>query len=366
MKICQLVAYVSKDGAYGGPTAVAFAQCHALSQNHDVTLAAGVDHARTSHRRAPYKTQFKRAYRPLRSFGSLISPALLYWFARNARTFDIVHIHLARDFLVMPAAVLCRLMRVPYVVQTHGMIKPARGVAERLYDMALTRTALMGAARLFFLTSVESANLTAMRGPDRLQELHNAVHVPALVAPRRTPPTPFTVLSCSRLHKRKRPELFIAAAHELERRYPGRYQFRLVGPDGGQLRSILDASAAFPDGNFSYEGAVAPSDVSAVLAKSDVLVLPSINEPFPMIVLEALSNGVPAVIDETCGLAPLVNGRPGVRVVNSNASSLADAVDSVLSNYAEESTGARQVASKTFSLESLGLQLQTVYQDSAA
>lgn len=365
MKICQIVAYVSRDGAYGGPTTVAFAQCHALSQIHHVTLAAGSDQASASEGSAPYNTRFKRAYKPLRSFGSLVSPSLVYWLARNARTFDVVHIHLARDFLVMPAALICRLMRVPYVVQTHGMINPARGFVDKLYDLAFTRAVLRGASRLFYLTSVESANLTAMRGPDRLQELRNAVPVPADVKPRSTAPSPFSVLFCSRLHKRKRPELFVAAAHELDRRDPGHYRFRVVGPDGGELQIIQDASMSFPDANFSYEGAVAPAEVFSVLEKADVLVLPSIDEPFAMIILEALASGVPVVIDETCGLAPLVSGRPGVRVVNSTTDSLADAVVSIRSTYLQDSQEARQIVAENFSLDALGKQLQAVYKEAA-
>lgn len=363
MKICQIVPYVSQDGSYGGPTTVAFAQCQVLSGSVEVALAAGADRQSTADGSASYRTHFKRAYKPLRSFGSLTSPSLLYWVVRNAPTFDVVHVHLARDFLVMPAALICRLMRVPYIVQTHGMIRPARNVVERLYDMALTRRVLKGAARLLYLTNVESADLTELQGPHRLQELHNAVHVPADVEPRTTAPKPFSVLFCSRLHKRKRPELFVAAAHELERREPGRYRFRVVGPDGGELRGIREASATFPDGCFSYEGAVAPAEVSAVLAKADVLVLPSVDEPFAMIILEALACGVPVVIDETCGLAPKISGHPGVRVVNSNADSLADAVLSLLSTYAQESRGARQVVSENFSLEALGHQLEAVYEE---
>ncbi|MGP5724820.1 glycosyltransferase [Arthrobacter rhombi] len=363
MKICQIVAYVSRDGAYGGPTTVAFAQCEALSESHDVTLAAGSDLVSTSEHRTPYITQFKQAYKPLTSFGSLVSPRLIYWLARNARAFDVVHIHLARDFLVMPAALICRLMRVPYVVQTHGMIAPGRSTAERLYDLAFTRRALKGATRLFYLTSVEAANLTAMSGPHRLQELRNAVHLPADVTPRGASSTPFSVLFCSRLHKRKRPELFVAAARELEQRERGHYRFRVIGPDGGELQVIRDAAAAFPDGNFSYGGAVAPAEVSAVLEDSDVLVLPSINEPFPMIVLEALASGVPAVIDETCGLAPLVRDRPGVRVVNSNTDSLADAVISIRSTYPQDSQGARQIVTENFSPDALREQLQAVYEE---
>ena len=361
MKICQVVAYVSQEGAYGGPTSVAFAQCSSLSAG-DVTLLAGADKASISTSQGAYRSVFKRAYKPLRSFGSLFSPVALGWFAKNARSFDIVHIHLARDLHVMPIAVLCRVLGVPYVVQTHGMIKPPRNVFEKLYDRILTRPALNGSRCSFYLTDSELTNLTGMHAAAKFQALRNAVPISeAAVEPLRE--APYVILFCSRLHKRKRPELFVAAAQELERRSPERYLFRVVGPDGGELPTILSALSIFPAGNFTYEGAVAPNLVASTLLASDILMLPSINEPFPMIILESLSNGIPAVFDETCGLSPILTGRSGVRVVQSSAESLADAVESLIAGLGEERASAKRLVTEEFSLEQLGSQLLSTYRE---
>lgn len=395
MKICQIVAYVSRDGAYGGPTTVAFAQCGALSAENEVTLAAGWDGQAGQPTADGIHRVYRRAYRPLRSFGSLASPALMAWFVRNARSFDIVHIHLGRDLMVMPLAMACRLLGVPYVVQTHGMVRFDGGWVQRLYDVLLTRPVLRGAGRAFTLTQEESLALAAAGFQPALEELRNAVppqaqQVPASVgsAPGTGLPTPAAetaadssasgngrtggseepveVLFCSRLHQRKRPELFVAAASELHERHPGRFRFRVVGPDGGQLAVVTAAVSGFPPGHFTYDGPVAPEDVPDVFARADVLVLPSIDEPFPMVVLEALAHGLPAVIDETCGLAPIIGGRPGARVVNASAATVADAVESILDSTTDEPRAARELAAAEFSLVRLREQLMAAYGPVAA
>lgn len=380
MKICQIVAYVSRDGAYGGPTTVAFAQCQALAAGNDVTLAAGSDGLVEPRHGDGVRRIYRKAYRPLRSFGSLLSPSLLGWFLRNARSFDVVHIHLGRDLLVMPMALACRLLRVPYVVQTHGMVRFDGGTGQRLYDALLTRGVLRGARRSFILTREESRDLATVPGHPPLQELRNAVPTPAPLAfaaastvagrPHRPDPAgpeptgpgqPFEVLFCSRLHSRKRPELFVAAARALDARHPGRFRFRVVGPDGGGLAAVTEAVDGFPGGNFSYDGAVAPEDVAGLLDAADVLMLPSINEPFPMVVLEALSRGLPVIIDETCGLAPIIGGRPGARVVDAGERTLASAVVSIMESPVDEAQAAREIAAVEFSIARLEQELMTAY-----
>ncbi|MFD1212062.1 glycosyltransferase [Arthrobacter sp. GCM10027362] len=365
MKICHIVAYVSSDGAYGGPTTVAFAQCQALQAGHEVTLLAGWDGKAQAGGTDGIRRIYKRAFRPLSSFGSLFSPGLLWWLLRNGRSFDLCHIHLARDFTVMPAALLCRLLSVPYVIQTHGMIRTPSGLAGRAYDRFLTFPALRGARRSFYLTTEEHTDLSAMPGHPPFEQVRNAVPVPPVPSRPAGPAERVNVLYCSRMHSRKRPALFVDMALELEERAAAAFGFSMVGPDGGELRRVEDAIAAAPAAvQLTYDGAVPPEAVARILGETDILVLPSINEPFPMIVLEALSMAVPVVVDSTSGLAGILADRPGARVVDSTPKSLADAVQDLSKDLAAEREAARSIAHEEFSLRRLARQLDAAYADS--
>jgi glycosyltransferase involved in cell wall biosynthesis len=72
-------------------------------------------------------------------------------------------------------------------------------------------------------------------------------------------------------------------------------------------------------------------DVAAVLAGLDVLVCPSDDEPFGMIVLEALAAGTPVVASDSGGPAEILeHGRSGLLFSTGNADALAAAVLRVL------------------------------------
>jgi glycosyltransferase involved in cell wall biosynthesis len=75
------------------------------------------------------------------------------------------------------------------------------------------------------------------------------------------------------------------------------------------------------------------NDVQAVLAASDVLVLPSDREPFGRVVVEAWWAGVPVVVSDCGGPAELVrDGLTGLHFAQGNAASLAGAVERLLHN----------------------------------
>jgi glycosyltransferase involved in cell wall biosynthesis len=62
-----------------------------------------------------------------------------------------------------------------------------------------------------------------------------------------------------------------------------------------------------------------------------VYVLPSVDEPYPMSVLEAMSVGLPVVVTDTCGLAPLIaESGCGIVVGSDDIESLVDAVSTIL------------------------------------
>jgi glycosyltransferase involved in cell wall biosynthesis len=83
-------------------------------------------------------------------------------------------------------------------------------------------------------------------------------------------------------------------------------RFVVAGPDGGLAEEVSRAVESDTSGKIAYLGALGHDDVIKTLINSDLLVLPSANDPFPMIVLEALSQGVPVIVSESCPIAEIV------------------------------------------------------------
>jgi glycosyltransferase involved in cell wall biosynthesis len=68
------------------------------------------------------------------------------------------------------------------------------------------------------------------------------------------------------------------------------------------------------------------------MRRATVYVLPSVDEPYPMSVLEAMSVGLPVVVTDTCGLASFVRDHDAGLVTDDTVEGLADAVRTLLAD----------------------------------
>ncbi|PKQ31169.1 MAG: glycosyltransferase [Actinobacteria bacterium HGW-Actinobacteria-2] len=331
MRILSVVTLISPDGAYGGPVRVAVNQARALIEaGHQVTVAAatrGFIDPPTAIDQVPVRLFPARTILPGTGFAGLGAPALTRWVRDHLADFDVVHLHLARDLVTLPVAAAVRRAGLPYFVQSHGMIDPSRNPLAGPLDALVTRRVLRDAAAVFHLTNHERDQLRLVAGELRFVPLANGVPE-AAQAP--AGPTPAEVLYLARLAPRKRPLEFIAAASALTARFPDT-RFRLVGPDEGEgpaVRAAIEASAA----DLDWEGPLAPEHSLARMAQASIYVLPSVAEPYPMSVLEALSIGRPVVITSQCGLADFVRDHQAGRVCEPDVESLVQAITELLSD----------------------------------
>ncbi|WP_415976043.1 glycosyltransferase [Rhodococcus sp. 077-4] len=324
MRILQVVTLISTDGAYGGPTRVALNQSAALAgMGHEVTvLAAGIGPV-------PAVEGFDielfrpRTLIPRSGFAGLSAPGMLRWIINNRNRFDVVHVHLARDLVTLPAARLCRLLGIASVVQTHGMIDPSDKLLAAPLDALVTRSVLRSAAAVCYLTERERSDLIDVAGPTlRLSKVINGV--PAL--PEKAPNTTLEVLFLARLAPRKRADLFVDMAEILVLEDHST-TFALVGPDGGTAAGIAQRVRA----RIRWEGPCAPDETAERMSAAAIYVLPAVDEPYPMSVLEAMAVGLPVVVTDSCGLAPdILRIGCGFVVPAGELQPLVDAVRSLL------------------------------------
>lgn len=328
MRVLSLVTLVSPDGAYGGPVRVALNQARALKdRGHEVTLAGG-QRGFGAHVPTEIDTVSVALF-PVRTvlagigFAGLSSPALHRWLSLAAPGVDIVHVHAARDLVSLRAADWLRRHHIPYVLQTHGMIDASRNALAVPLDALMTRPTLRSARHVFYLTPQERRDLVAVGGSElRLRELPNGVPQPADAGER----TGSEVLYLARLATRKRPMLFIEMAERLACAFP-QASFRMVGPDEGEAatvtRRISELSGTV---DITWEGPLDPGLTTARMERAGIYVLPSVDEPYPMSVLEAMAIGLPVVITDSCGLASVVRSSGSGIVVDNSVDSLTAAV----------------------------------------
>lgn len=375
VRLLSLVTLVSPDGAYGGPVRVAINQARALiHRGHDVTVAGGQrgfgSDVPTQIDSVPVSLFPVRTVVPGIGFAGLAAPALQRWLTQHAHEYDIIHVHAARDFVTLRAAAWLQRHRVPYVLQTHGMIDPSGNRLAAPLDALVTRRVLRSAQHVFYLTDRERNDLsTVARSPIALRELRNGVPTPtsAPLAPQAAG-TPREVLYLARLAPRKRPAAFVEMAQRVAADYPGT-RFRLVGPDEGEGPSVshmMDASA--PRVDVAWEGGVDPDQTGDRMARASIYVLPAIDEPYPMSVLEAMAMGLPVVITDSCGLAALVRATGTGIVVDDSVASLVAGVRQLLDDPDRAramGTAGAALMRTDFSMDAIAVELETAYRSSS-
>jgi glycosyltransferase involved in cell wall biosynthesis len=236
----------------------------------------------------------------------------------------------------------------PYVVHLHGpasllqrwdgrFVPPARSKLEEWLERrpAQHATLLVAGTRKF-------ADLLAARwslDPNRIRIIRNPVDVETFSASPAVPrPVERTVLFVGHLQWFKGPTV-LAAAIPLVLAKQRNVRFRFIGndtksaPGGGSIRRFLEDSLA-PAGalhSVSFLGPVPHSELVTHYRSCAALVLPSFQEVYGNVVIEAMACGRPCIVTSEVGASELIaNGKTGFVVPPDNPEELAEAILAVL------------------------------------
>ncbi|MBT2675210.1 glycosyltransferase [Streptomyces sp. ISL-14] len=369
MRLVHVVTLVSEDGAYGGPTSVATGQLEeCATRGHEVTLLSlwrGASRAPARIGSVPLRTRPARALLPGR-FTGIMHPLLVGDMWRAMDRADVVHIHAGRDLVSLTALAVAALRGKRFFTQTHGMVEPRHRVVARIFDR-LYVPLLRRARGCLVLTDRERRALSEVIGPEGppLLTLPNGMRPEHDAAVEHRPHAP-EVLFMARLHPRKRPDAFVEMAALVHRKLPDA-RFTLYGADEGLLPRVRRLIAAHRLGDVvSYGGALSYDEARLAYAKAAVYVLPSVDEPFPMTVIEALSAGTPVVCTDTCGMADELARRGAAIVTDGSPRAMADAVCALLADEKERNRlveAGRRAVEESFSIHAVADRLEDLYRN---
>jgi glycosyltransferase involved in cell wall biosynthesis len=231
--------------------------------------------------------------------------------------YDVVHAHSLYSPLAHAATWLAALEGVPSLLTSHSLFDRASAL---LLDACVPRWAAWP-TRLTAPSSLAVADLERHARRSDVALLPNGVDLARFAAPphnNRPPRDTIEIFSLLRLHPRKRPLALIRALPEVLRIcrahcLPQRVHLTLAGD--GPLRQAVRVEAARLGvaGHVSLIGAVPRADVPSRYAAADVFALPSLNEAFGIVALEARAAGLPVVAMRAGGAADLIeHGRDGL------------------------------------------------------
>ena len=244
---------------------------------------------------------------------------------------DVFHAHLSWQLACKFPLAAAVLARVPAVVATVQLyIDAPLGASSLVQLRALGR----GVGRYVAVSNdIARALQRDLRLADaRVEVIHNAVDVTRFSAApdralRRTltgdDRTPL-VLTAARLHEQKGVDVLIEAVPGV----PGAcFAIAGDGPERGRLEQLVRDLGV--EERVRFLGA--RSDIPALLRASDLFVLPSRYEGFPLALLEAMAAEVAVVATRIAGVDELVvDGQTGTLVEAGDSSALGTAISSLL------------------------------------
>ncbi len=250
------------------------------------------------------------------------------WSLYNAiRAVDIVHVHFAREINPVVSSIMTLLLRKKLILQTHGMVVKRTGMFYRLWDILFTNMIFSKASYVLPLQEAEKRDLQKFPISDFLI-VPNGIDFEECFENQEVRSG---VVFISRIHDRKRSEIFVEAAIQMKiAGFLGK--FAIYGEDAGylpKLKLLLEKD----DLLHWYKGGVEHDEALAILGSSELLVLPSDFEPFPMVVLESLSLGTPVIIMNDCGIADKVAGLDPLFVCSNSASDISRRAFEILAKY---------------------------------
>jgi glycosyltransferase involved in cell wall biosynthesis len=131
-------------------------------------------------------------------------------------------------------------------------------------------------------------------------------------------PTTVRCLFVGQIGHRKGVPTLLEAARRLRDR---RLSFDLVGPIVSP--EVLQRMPS----NVVWRGPRVGSDVAETMRDADILVLPSLEDAYPLVTLEAMACGLPTIVSDHAGTSELItHGTDGFVIPAGNAAALADVI----------------------------------------
>ncbi|OEU42516.1 hypothetical protein BGV40_09130 [Methanosarcina sp. Ant1] len=339
MKILQVIPYFAQK--WGGDVNV----CYNLSKElnnlgHDVTIITtdfeyDLDYAQS------LENVEVIPFRRVANLGLfLYSPGMKGWLRSNISNYDIVHLHSFRSYQNNTISRYAKEFDVPYIVQPHGSlprIVKKKGL-KQLYDMVWGNKILQNAEGIIALTSMEAEQAIKMGvNENKIHIIANGIDLSQWggIPPQgkfralyNIPSSMHVILFLGRLHPIKGVDLLIRAFGIVSKKREN-CMLVVVGPDNGSLSKLKKIVEELNLRNkVLFTGPLYGKDKSTVYCDSDIYVLPSHYEAFPMTVLEAWAFKKPVIITENCGIKDLV--QDSGLVVKSNPYDLATALQEYL------------------------------------
>jgi glycosyltransferase involved in cell wall biosynthesis len=376
LKILHITPSYKPAFVYGGTTVSVSALCENLANfGHEVTVYTTTANGTTElplHNKIPAIVNgvqvfyFKRITKDHTHF----SPELLINLWKNAKKFDAIHIHSWWNLVAVFATLVCWLKGIKPILAPRGMLSTYSFTHENSIKKQLIHI-FLGKFLLSKTTLHATASQELQEGKQLIPDwqgfvLPNILQLPTnhITKTKTTVTQNFTILFLSRIDKKKGIEILLEALQKTT------FSFHLHITGSGEasyLEQLKNLAEKYQLTNkITWHGRIEGNLRYDLYANADVFVLPSYNENFANVVIEALSVGTPVIVSKYVGLADYVKQHQLGEVIDLSAAELQTALENLYKNTTLRQkirqTAPQQIQTD-FSAENLTVAYTKIYQE---
>lgn len=279
--------------------------------------------------------------------------------------FDIVHTHGARANLLM--ALIKKRIKINWVTTLHS--DPAldfmdKGIKGKFFSY-LNLWSLQKADKLIVVTENLKNDLIKRKlSKETIFVVYNGIFFDKDTPKKKLNKT-FTLTCIARLHPVKAHEFLFESL-----KYSGLTKFHLNIIGDGDLRNILErkVSELNIEDFVQFHGNLEKKEIETILHQTDLVVLSSLSEGFPLVLLESANQKVPFITTDVGDCAKLVpNSSYGWVVPSQDKTAFSSALREAYTLWqseelAEKGVNVFQLASEKYSLDKMYLDTLAVYE----
>lgn len=307
--------------------------------------------------------------RSIEAVNTVIIPGLLRSLA-SLRNDTLIHLHIGSAYVPEMVWINKRLRNIPYIAHVHIDVLPSgrAGVLLGPYKKLILSRVVRDAALVLVPTNDYVDIIGARYGlpEERIRVIPNAtdhrISGEGRSAPSVAGKEPQVIL-VGRLAPQKNIPLALATMASYTERYNRRIRLEIVG-DGADREKISAQIDRLGLGDIvTLRGALKGSELESAYARSDLLLMTSLNESFGLVLIEGMTKGLPLVsVDIPAVRNVLEHGINGF-LAEPKPEALADCLHELLNDqslYETFSTN-NQKKAQQFSWQSVVMKLDSIY-----
>lgn len=244
---------------------------------------------------------------------------------------DIIHAHVAYPAGYI-AMVLSEKLKIPYIITEHMSPFPFQLFRKKNGQLTGLIREPYNASQRNIAVSVNLASKMKAQNIPKVAMVPNLINEDFFLpdAEKEEVDNHFIFAFIGRIDEQKGLRYLLEACNLLNSRYSG---FRMiVAGTGPKLKELKQFAADLNLNNkVEWSGLLTRQGVVETLGRSQALVLPSMHENNPLVILEALAMGKPVIATRCGGPEEIITPENGLLVEPRNASQLSDAMAQLMS-----------------------------------